>query len=174
MENILYSINLAIHVLAAIFCVAAPFYQLRWVKQRSKLGYPLIYSFDKAMENILSIQPRLCFSFIIIMIITGFAFPVIHYAFHGEWRDVSNLSLVVFSSKVILAFIGLTINIYGIWKLDPIIQETFSAFSPSEDPSDELLNRFWTLRKRRKNLCKVCFVLALTIVIITPILRFFK
>jgi hypothetical protein len=46
MENILYTINLTIHVLAAIFCVAAPFYQLRWVKLRGKLGHPIIYPFD--------------------------------------------------------------------------------------------------------------------------------
>ena len=31
MENLMYSINLAIHMLAAIFCVAGPFYQLRLV-----------------------------------------------------------------------------------------------------------------------------------------------
>ena len=54
MENILYSVNLAIHVLAAIFCVAGPFYQLRLVKLRGKLGYPLIYPFDRVMENIRS------------------------------------------------------------------------------------------------------------------------
>jgi hypothetical protein len=38
METVLYSINLVIHVLAAILCLAAPFYQLRWIKLRSKLG----------------------------------------------------------------------------------------------------------------------------------------
>ena len=32
MENVLYSINLVIHIMAAILCVAAPFYQLRWLK----------------------------------------------------------------------------------------------------------------------------------------------
>ncbi|KKK67059.1 hypothetical protein LCGC14_2957870, partial [marine sediment metagenome] len=109
MENVLYSINLAIHILAAILCVAGPFYQLRWVKLRGKLGYPLIYPFDKVVESVLSLQPRLCFTFIIILIITGFAFPLIHYGFHGEWREVSNLSLAIFSAKTILALIGLSI-----------------------------------------------------------------
>lgn len=47
MENVLYCINLAIHVLAAIFCVAAPFYQLRLVNLRGKLGYPIIYDLDR-------------------------------------------------------------------------------------------------------------------------------
>ena len=42
----MYSINLAIHVLAAILCVAGPFYQLRLVKLRGKLGYPIIYDLD--------------------------------------------------------------------------------------------------------------------------------
>ncbi len=174
MENLLYSINLAIHVLAAIFCVAGPFYQLRLVKLRGKLGYPLIYDLDRIMENILSFQPRLCFAFIVTLIVTGFTFPLIHYGFHGEWREVSNLPLAIFIAKTILAFIGLAINIHGIWILDPEIQKTFATFSPANQPPDELLNRFWALRTTRKRLCSVCFGLALTIVIITPILRFYK
>lgn len=174
MENLLYTINLAIHILAAILCVAGPFYQLRWVKLRGKLGYPLIYPFDKVVESVLSLQPKLCFAFIIILIITGFAFPLIHYGFHGAWREVSNLSLVVFSAKTILALIGLSINIHGVWILDPEIQKTFATFSPTEQPPDELLNRFWALRATRKRTCQLCFGLALTIVIITPILRFYK
>ena len=174
MENLLYSINMAIHLLAAIFCVAGPFYQLRLVKLRGKLGYPIIYPFDRVMENILSLQPKLCFSFIVTLIITGFAFPLIHYAFHGEWREASDLSLAIFAAKTILAFIGLAINIHGVWILDPEIQKTFATFSPTEQPPDELLNRFWALRTTRKKFCQFCFGLALTIVIITPILRFYK
>ncbi len=160
--------------MAAILCVAAPFYQLRMVKMRGKLGYPIIYPFDRVVENILSLQPKLCFVFILILIITGFAFPFIHYGFHGEWREVSNLVLVIFSAKTILALIGLAINIHGVWILDPEIQKTFMTFSPTEQPPDELLNRFWALRTTRKQLCRFCFGLALTIVIITPILRFYK
>ena len=174
MENVLYSINLAIHVLAAIFCVAGPFYQLRLVKLRGKLGYPLIYDLDRVMENILSLQPRLCFTFIVILIVTGFTFPLIHYGFHGEWREVSNLPLAIFTAKTILAFAGLAINIHGVWILDPEIQKTFATFSPGSQPPDELLNRFWALRATRKRICQFCFALALTIVMITPILRFYK
>ena len=125
-------------------------------------------------KSYLSLQPRLCFTFIVTMIVTGFAFPLIHYAFHGQWRETSELSLIIFSAKTILAFIGLSITIHGIWILDPEIQKTFATFTPGEQPSDELLNRFWALRATRKKLCQFCFGLALTIVTITPILRFYK
>jgi hypothetical protein len=174
MENILYSVNLAIHILATIFCVAGPFYQLLWVRRRGKLGHPLIYQFDRVMESVLSLQPKLCFAFIITLILTGFAFPLIHYGFHGEWKEVSELSLIIFSAKAILAFIGLAIVTHSIWILAPQIVKTFASFSPEKQPPDELLNRFWALRAKRKMLCQFCFVLALIIVIITPILRFYK
>jgi len=173
-ENILYSINLAIHILATIFCVAGPFYQLLWVRRRGKLGHPLIYPFDRVMESVLSLQPKLCFAFIITLILTGFAFPLIHYGFHGAWREVSGLSLMIFSAKAILAFIGLAIVTHSVWILAPQIANTFATFSPEKQPSDELLNRFWVLRAKRKMLCQFCSVLALIIVIITPILRFYK
>jgi hypothetical protein len=174
MENAIYSVNLAIHILATIFCVAGPFYQLLWVRRRGKLGYPIIYPFDRVMESVLSLQPKLCFSFIVILILTGFAFPLIHYGFHGEWRKVSELSLMIFFAKAILAFIGLIIVIHSIWILAPQIANTFASFSPDKQPPDELLNRFWKLRAKRKMLCQFCFILALIIVIITPILRFYK
>lgn len=174
MENVLYSANLAIHMIAAVLCVAAPFYQLRWVKLRGKLGLPLIYPFDGVMEKVLHLQVRLCFFFISVLIVTGFCFPLIHYAFHGQFMKISPLATYVFGAKVVLAFIGLLINAHGIWILDPQIQSTFESFSPPEQPSDEILNRFWKVRTARKNLCRFCFGLALIIVAITPILRFYK
>jgi hypothetical protein len=174
MENILYSINLTIHILAAIFCVAAPFYQLRWVKLRGKLGHPIIYPFDRVLENVLDFQVKLCFALISTLIITGFIFPLIHYSFHGSWGEVSDLILYIFSAKAILAFIGLAINSHGVFILNPEIQRTFATFTPGEDPPDELLNKFWALRGLRKKLCAFCFCLALVIVVITPILRFYK
>ena len=174
MENILYSINLDIHILATIFCVAGPFYQLLWVRRRGKLGHPLIYPFDRVMESVLSLQPKLCFAFITVLIFTGFAFPLIHYAFHGGWLQVSNLSLTVFWTKTILAFIGLAIVTHSVWILAPQIAKTFATFSHDKQPPDEILNRFWTLRAKRKMLCQFCFILALIIVVITPILRFYK
>jgi hypothetical protein len=173
-ENILYSVNLTIHILATIFCVAGPFYQLLWVRRRGKLGFPLIYQFDRVMESVLSFQPRLCFALIITLVITGFAFPLIHYGFHGAWREVSDLSLVIFSAKAILAFIGLAIVTHSVYILAPQIAEIFATFSPEKQPPDELLNRFWALRAKRKMLCQACFMLALVIVVITPILRFYK
>ncbi|OGQ94421.1 MAG: hypothetical protein A2521_17440 [Deltaproteobacteria bacterium RIFOXYD12_FULL_57_12] len=174
MENIFYSINLTIHVLAAIFCVAAPFYQLRWVRLRGKLGYPLIYPFDRVIESVLIYQVRLCFALILTLIITGLAFPLIHYGFHGQWREASAMALSIFAAKAVLAAIGLAINTHGVFILAPEINRTFAAFSPVEQPPDELLNRFWALRGLRKSLCGFCFGLALLIVAITPILRFYK
>jgi hypothetical protein len=174
MENILYTINLDIHILASILCVAGPFYQLLWVRRRGKLGHPLIYPFDRVMESVLSLQPKLCFGFIIILILTGFAFPLIHYGFHGKLRDVSNLSLTVFYAKTVLAFIGLAIVTHSVFILAPQIAKTFATFTPDKQPPDEVLNRFWALRAKRKMLCQFCFILALIIVIITPILRFYK
>jgi hypothetical protein len=174
MENILYTINLTIHILAAIFCVAAPFYQLRWVKLRGKLGHPIIYPFDRVLENVLDFQVKLCFGLIATLIISGFFFPLIHYGFHGQWRQVSTFILYVFAAKAVLAAIGLAINTHGVFILNPEIQRTFATFSATEQPPDELLNKFWALRGLRKKLCAFCFCLALIIVVITPILRFYK
>jgi uncharacterized membrane protein YwzB len=174
MENLLYTVNLSIHLLAAVLCVAAPFYQLRWVKYRGKLGSGIIYPFDRVMEKVLSFQVRFCFALISILILTGLAFPLIHYGFHGQWREITILPRAVFIAKTVLALIGLSIVAHGVWILDPEVQGTFATFSSDQQPPDELLNRFWRLRSKRKALCQFCLGLALTIVAITPVLRFYK
>jgi len=174
MENILYSITLLIHIVAALLCAAAPFYHLRLVKLRKKSGYPIIYAFDRSMENILTLQDKMCLVFKIALLSTGFGFPLIYYSFHGVWRDVTQIALVVFGAKVVISFLGLLINLYTYFIINADIQKTFAIFRPTKQPSDELLNHFWDFRDRRTKLCRACFALTLVNVVITPILRFYK
>lgn len=173
MENILYTINLVLHTLAAVACAAAPFYQLRMVNERGRHGRAIIYPYDASIERILSLQPRLCFAFILVLIVTGFAFPVIHRLFHGEWRAVSGLALAAFTAKTALVFVGFGIVLYGMLRIDPKVQALFAQIKPAAQPPQELLDEFWAWRAKRKKFCKVCFGLAVAILVITPILRFY-
>jgi hypothetical protein len=173
MENLLYTINLTLHILAAVACAAAPFYQLRMVNERGKHGRAIIYRYDQSIERILSVQPRLCFAFILVLIVTGFAFPVIHRLFHGEWRAVGGLALAAFTIKTALVFVGFGIVLYGMLKIDPKVQALFAQIKPDVQPPPALLDEFWAWRARRKKFCKVCFGLAVAILVITPILRFY-
>ncbi|MDO8539684.1 MAG: hypothetical protein Q7S40_04525 [Opitutaceae bacterium] len=173
MENILYAINLVLHILAAVACAAAPFYQLRMVNERGKHGRAIIYGYDQSIERILSVQPRLCFAFIVVLIVTGFAFPVIYYAFHGHWRETSSLALVAFTVKTALVCGGFSIVLYGMLKIDPKVQALFARIKPDEQPPKELLDEFWAWRAKRKFFCKICFWLAVAILVVTPLLRFY-
>lgn len=173
MENILYLLNTVIHLLAAVACAAAPFYQLRMVNTRGKYGRAIIYNYDQSIERILSMQPRLCFAFIVVLIVTGFAFPVIYYAFHGHWRETSALALAAFTVKSLLVFAGFGIVLYGLYGIDPKIQALFAQIKPDAQPPQPLLDEFWAWRAKRKKFCKFCFGLAVAILVITPILRFY-
>ncbi len=173
MENAIYTINLVVHILAAVACAAAPFYQLRMVNERGKHGRAIIYPYDASIERILSVQPRLCFAFIIVLIATGFAFPVIYHAFHGHWRETSSLALATFTLKTLLVFAGFGLVLYGLVVIDPKIRALFAQIKPDVQPPPALLDEFWAWRKRRKFFCKICFGLAVAILVITPLLRFY-
>lgn len=173
MENILYTINLTLHILAAVACAAAPFYQLRMVNERGRHGRAIIYGYDQSIERILSVQPRLCFAFILVLIVTGFAFPVIHRLFHGEWRAVGGLAFAAFTVKAALVFAGFGIVLYGMLKIDPKVQALFAQIRPDAQPPKELLDEFWAWRARRKRFCQFCYGLAVAILVVTPILRFY-
>ena len=173
METNLYLLNSVIHLLAAVACAAAPFYQLRMVNTRAKYGRAIIYNYAQSIERILSVQPRLCFAFIVVLIVTGFALPVIFYAFHGHWRETSSLALAAFTVKTLLVFGGFGIVLYGLYAIDPKIQALFAQIKPDAPPPQPLLDEFWAWRIKRKKFCKVCFGLAVAILVITPLLRFY-
>lgn len=173
MESLLYTFNLAVHNLLLVACAAAPFYQLRMVNKRASFGKRIIYEYDKSIEDILSVQPKLCFWFILGLIATGFAFPLIHYAFNGEWQQRSMLVYTALTLKTLLVFVGFGIVSYGMFVIDHQIQGLFRQFTPDAQPPEDQLNRFFALRKKRKQFCTVCLVLAAAILIITPILSFY-
>ncbi len=173
METFLYTLNLAVHNLLFVACAAAPFYQLRMVYKRAKFGKKIYYEMDSLMEEILSQQPRLCFWFIIGLIVTGFAFPLIHYGFHGEWQQRTTLVYWALSIKTFLVFIGFGIVNYGMFVIDKQIQGIFKTFKPNEQPPNDVLDKFFALRTRRRKFCTVCLVLAVAILVISPILSFY-
>ena len=150
MENVLYTLNLAVHNLLFAACAAAPFYQLRMVYKRAKFGKKIFYEMDGLMEEILSQQPRLCFWFIIGLIVTGFSFPIIYYSFHGEFQQRSALVYWALSIKTLLVIVGFGIVNYGMFVIDKQIQEIFKTFKSNEQPPAEDLQKFFTLRTKRR------------------------
>lgn len=173
MESFFYSINQAVHNLLLVACAAAPFYQLRMVSKRAKFGKKIYFEMDSMIEEILSRQPRLCFWFIIGLVVTGFAFPLIYYGFHGELQQQTPLVYWTLSIKVFLVFLGFGIVNYGMFVIDKQIQGIIKNVQPNEQPPDDVLKKFFALRAKRKKFCTVCLVLAIAILVISPILTFY-
>ena len=91
MENLIYTILLALHNIALVGCAAAPFYNLRLVNQRGQYGQKLHYQLDKVVEDTIQGLEPYCWIFIIILFATGFGFPLTHYVFHGIMKDLYEL-----------------------------------------------------------------------------------
>lgn len=173
MENLIYVILLALHNIALVGCTAAPFYNLRLVNNRGKHGQKVFYELDKVVEDTIQGLEPYCWAFIFTLFITGFSFPAVHYAFHGELRKFSNVVFASFIIKHILVVGIVGIAFYIAFFINPKIKELFLTFSPDTQPDEEKRKSFFALRAKRKKLCKICFVLALLVLIITPILRFY-
>ena len=173
LESTLYAVNLAIHNLLLVACAAAPFYSLRMVNMRATFGKRIIYEYDKSIEGLLSVQPRMCFWFIIGLIVTGFAFPLMYRGFHGEWMQRSMLVYSALTVKTLLVFVGFGIVNYGMFVIDRQIQDLFRSFKPDEQPPQDDLDRFFALRAKRKRFCTYCLYLAAAILVISPVLVHF-
>ncbi|MFQ6039455.1 MAG: hypothetical protein ACE5PV_01260 [Candidatus Poribacteria bacterium] len=173
MENLIYIILLALHNIALVGCVAGPFYMSRIVANRSKYGKKIIFDMDSLMEDVITSQPMLCWLFIIILYATGFGFPVVYLLFHGALKEFSSIALVAFILKHILILGIVGILFYGTFFINPKIKELFSKFKPDEEPDEEVVKEFFSLRALRKRWCDVCLVLGILVLLISPILRFY-
>jgi hypothetical protein len=126
------------------------------------------------IERILSTQSRFCLGNLVVLVTTGVGFPVIDYAFHGTLTQVTHVDWVVGTMKTVLTFAGMGLVLYGIKVVDPRIQGLFRTFTPGVEPPAEDVARFWALRRSRKKHCQSCFAIALVILTITPVLRFYR
>jgi uncharacterized membrane protein len=173
MENLIYTILLALHNIALVGCVAGPFYMRRIVINRGKYGKKVIHGMDSLMEDVITSQPMLCWLFLILLYATGFGFPLVYLLFHGALKDFSSIALAAFILKHVLV-LGITgILFYGTFVINPRIKEMFSKFKSDEEPEEEAVREFFSLRAKRKKWCDICLVLGFLVLLVSPILRFY-
>lgn len=173
MENLIYVILLVIHNIALVGCAAAPFYNLRLVNQRAQFGQKVFYQLDKVVEDAIQGLEPYCWTFIILLFVTGFGFPITYYVFHGELREISSIAFVAFLLKHLFVLGMVIIAFYISFSINPRIREAFLKFTPDKTPDEEISKQFFSFRAKRKKLCKICFVFALLILVISPVLRFY-
>ena len=173
MENLIYVVLLALHNIALVGCAAAPFYNLRLANQRKKYGPKVFYEPNKVVEDTIQGLEPYCWVFILTLFVTGLGFPAVHYAFHGAVKETSSVALIgsFFKHVFVLGIVGGAF--YIAFFINPKIKAIFSTFSPSEQPDEANCKIFFALRAKRMRLCKICFVFALLILIVTPLLRFY-
>jgi hypothetical protein len=173
METLIYIILLAVHNIALVGCTAAPFYNLRLVNQRAQFGKKLFYQLDKVVEDTIQGLEPYCWTFIFLLFITGFGFPVTYYAFHGQLKEFNRTVFTAFILKHIFVLGMVSIAFYIAFFVNPKIRDIFYKFSPDAPPQEEMVNKFFSLRAKRKQLCTICFVFALLVLIVSPLLRFY-
>ncbi len=173
MENVIYVGLLAVHNIALVGCVAAPFYNLRLVNQRGKHGPKILYELDRVVEDTIQGNEPYCWAFIIALYATGFAFPLVYYAFHGEFAAFGGVAFAAFLIKHVFVFGIVAVAFYITFAINPKLKALFATFRPDAAPPADDASAFFALRARRKKLCKICFIFALAILLISPVLRFY-
>jgi len=149
--------NLALkflHIFGLALFVGGPFYMLIVTRERAKSGQEIFYHLDKTVEDIQQPQALRCFSYLILIALTGFLRA---YIFGGFFSGI-------ILAKIVATFIAMGITVYMMSSVIPETRIIFSQFKPEEKPPEELRARFWVLRRRRKNICAIQFGLGMLIV----------
>ena len=173
MENVIYVILLAVHNIALVGCIGAPYYNLRLVNQRGKQGPRVNYELDKVVEDTIQGNEPFCWAFIIALYATGFAFPLVHYAFHGEFASFGGVAFAAFFLKHVFVFGIVAIAFYITFAVNPKIRVLFATFTPGAAPPEAEATSFFALRARRKKLCKICLAFGIIVLLVSPVLRFY-
>ena len=172
MENIIYSLLLALHNIALVGCAAAPFYNRNLVKSRSQYGGKLIYELDKVVEDTLQGNAPYCIAFIITLFVTGMAIPLNHYLFHGAFKELTAVSIIAIVIKLTAVFGMVIIMLNIFFKINPSINKIFWGFSKEATPEPKLVADFFKLRAKRKKLCEICLVFAIIVLVSSAFIGF--
>lgn len=172
MEQTIYSILLALHNIALVGCAAAPFYNRNLVKSRAQYGTKLSYKLDKVVEDTLQGNAPYCITFISTLFVTGIGFPLNHYYFHGTFRELSDVATAAGIIKLMFVFGMLFIMLNIFYKINPVLKKIFNNFSDDKMPDSIEESNFFKLRKRRKQLCDVCLVFAIIVLISSAFIGF--
>jgi uncharacterized membrane protein len=171
MEKTLYMLLLAAHNIAAVLCVAAPFYMSRISNARSKYDKRVIYDMDRLMEDVITTQPQICWAALITLVITGSGFPFVHYLFYGAFKELTMIGWIALAVKL-SAIGGMAFILYwGTFIYNPRLKDLFAKFEPDSKPDPDIEQEFFALRKLRKFWCERCWNLGLIVLVATAILR---
>lgn len=172
MEALIHSLLLALHNIALVGCAAAPFYNRNLVNTRAQYGAKLYYELDKVVEDTLQGNAPYCIFFIITLFITGFAFPLNHYFFHGAFKEISTVAMTAGIIKLAFIFGMLFIMLNIFFKINPELKKMFAGFSKDKSPDPATEANFFKLRKKRKQLCEICLWFAIIVLISSAFLGF--
>ncbi|OFX43765.1 MAG: hypothetical protein A2046_05095 [Bacteroidetes bacterium GWA2_30_7] len=172
MENLIYSLLLALHNIALVGCAAAPFYNRNIVKNRAQYGPKLFYELDKVVEDTLQGNAPYCITFIIVLFFTGMAMPFNHYLFHGAFKELSSIASIALAVKLLSIFAMIYIMIVIFFKINPAINKIFFTFTKDSKPDTQEEAGFFKLRARRKKLCEICLYFAIIVLVSSAFLGF--
>ena len=171
-EQLVHSLLLALHNLAAAGCAAAPFYNRALVVKRGQYGPKLHYELDKVVEDTLQGNAPYCIAFIGVLVATGVAIPLNYLLFHGALRPLHAVALVALVVKLLLILALIAIMVVIFFRINPRLRDLFARFAPGQAPEAAQEQEFFALRARRRLLCERCLVLAAGVLVASAFLAF--
>ncbi len=171
-EQVVNGVLLALHNLALVGCAAAPFYNRNLVGRRAQFGPKLRYDLDKVVEETLQGNAPYCMAFIAVLFATGMGMPLVHFLFHGAFREMHAVAWVALGTK--LALVSGMVVIMGMIFLgiNPRLRELFAGFEAGKAPDAAREKEFFGKRARRKALCDICLWLAMGVLVSSAFIGF--
>ena len=148
--------SLVVHLLSTMM-MAAPFYMLVIVNERSRFGAPLGYFTDRYMENIIRNNAVRCFIFQGTM--AGSGLGLIYISGYG-WSSLLSYPPMIVKWVALLILVSLLSYVH--FNLQPRIEALMNQVKPDSPVPESLAPQIASLRIIRKRLSGICLFFVLT------------
>jgi hypothetical protein len=146
-----------LHVIVAVF-MAAPLYLLIVSNERGRLGPPLNFRLERYMENIIKGQPKRCYVYLTVLLLTGLALRGFNLGLLlTNW--VLGLKTVL-----LIALFGLITYVHT--QIQPRLEELLEKVPEGDGAKEDVAKEMMALRIKRKKIGSVCLFLVLTTIVL--------
>jgi hypothetical protein len=136
--------------------MAAPLYLLIVSNERGRLGPPLNFRVERYMENIIKGQPRRCYVYLIVLLLTGLGLRGFNLNF-----ILANWALVL-KTVLLIALFGLITYVHT--QIQPRLESLLEKVPESDGAQEDVAKEIMALRIKRKKIGSVCLFIVLTTV----------
>ncbi|MEW6517364.1 MAG: hypothetical protein AB1439_10735 [candidate division FCPU426 bacterium] len=172
MEPWLYAALLAVHNLVLVIFGGGMFSVWLLNRKRSDYDRTSLHPGDHLLEASMIAHPDGYLRGLIMLALTGGGMPLVHFLYHGHIKPQTAVSWSAFGFKGVLVTVLFVVLIRWLKQVELPLGRAYAEAKAAPTPAN--CQRYFELSARRTRWCLWGWVVALLVLLVTPLVTFFQ